>query len=70
MLCQLQNSQLRDTQVSVLRQLFEENLRHFFREGVIPIANPDSASMVDIILAVKQYNRHQRNPLLNKFGFY
>ena len=66
--CQHLTSQPQLTQVSALRQAFDEDLRRFLREGIIPI--PANANVAQIISAVKLYIRRQRNPILDRLEFY
>ena len=66
--CQRLSSLGRDTRVSAVRQAFDEDIRRFLREGIIPIKSTDDST--DIIAAVKLYIRRQRNPLLDRLDFY
>ena len=66
--CQHLSAQSRETRVSSLRQALDEELRRFLREGIIVTSpNPDAD---DVISAVKEYLRRQRNPLLDRIAFY
>ena len=67
-ICQRLSSLGRDTRVSAVRQVFDEDIRGFLREGIIPIKITDDST--DIIAAVKLYIRRQRNPLLDRLDFY
>ncbi|XP_065193134.1 uncharacterized protein LOC135824328 [Sycon ciliatum] len=66
--CQHLTAQSRETRVSAIRQCLDEDLRRFIREGTIVIAtNPDAC---DVLEAVKQFLRRQRNPILDRIEFY
>ncbi|XP_065190755.1 uncharacterized protein LOC135821686 [Sycon ciliatum] len=66
--CQQLASHGLNTRVSALRQAFDEDLRRFLREGIIPIGANDDVHV--IIAAVKKYLRRLRNPLLDRLAFY
>ena len=66
--CQHLTLQDKTTRVSALRQCFDEDLRRFIREGIIPVAQTDDVE--DIMKTVKAYIRRQRNPLLDRIEFY
>ena len=54
--------------MSALRQAFDEDLRRFLREGIIPIGANDDVHV--ITAAVKKYLRRLHNPLLDRLAFY
>jgi len=67
--CQHLNLQSKNTRVSALRQAFDEDIRRFLREGIITTSSADPDSD-DIIQAVAEYIRRQRNPLLDRVSYY
>ena len=66
--CQHLSSQDKCTRMAAVRQCLDEDLRRFLREGIIVLPpQPDSP---DLIAAVKEFTRQQRNPLLDRISFY
>ena len=66
--CQHLSAQDRKTRASTLRQCLDEDLRRFLQEGTIEVPNDPDAQ--NIISAVKEFVRRQRNPLLDRINFY
>ena len=66
--CQHLGSQDRSTRVAVLRQCFDEDLRRFLRQEVIPVSDTDDD--YEIITKVESFIRQQRNTLIDRLRFY
>ena len=66
--CQHLSLQDRETRVAAIRQCLDEDLRRFIRQGTIFL--PDNPDVQDVIDAVKEFVRRQRNPLLDRLDFY
>ena len=66
--CQHLTAQSKETRVSAIRQCLDEDLRRFIREGTIVIVTNPVAC--DVLEAVKQFLRRQRNPTLDRIEFY
>ncbi|TRY81025.1 hypothetical protein TCAL_13606, partial [Tigriopus californicus] len=67
-ICQHLESQSREVRVAALKTCLDSDIQRYIIQKTIPVAAAADAS--DIISALAQYIRAQRNPLLDRLDFY